>query len=88
SVSKLNGAIRAAVGYAIDDDIITKDFTHNVTVTYNRDKKVSVEYLTNDELTKLKSAVISKLNRYNTSRYMILSGIYRGMRKSEVEAVT
>jgi integrase len=88
SVSKLNGAIRAAVGYAIDDDIITKDFTHNVTVTYNRNRKVSVEYLTNDELIKLKSAVVSKLNRYNTSRYMILTAIYTGMRKSEVQALT
>lgn len=88
SVSKLNGAIRAAVGYAIDDDIITKDFTHNVTVTYNRNKKVAVDYLTNDELVTLKKAVVSKLSRYNTSRYMILTAIYTGMRKSEVQALT
>ncbi len=88
SVSKLNGAIRTAVSYAIDDDVITKDFTHNVTVTYNRDKKVKVQYLTNDELATLKTAVLAKLNRYNTSRYMILTAIYTGMRKSEVQALT
>lgn len=88
SVSKLNGAIRTAVNYAIDDDIIRKDFTHNVTVTYNHDKKVKVQYLTNDELTKLKQAVVKVLNPLNTSRYMILTAIYTGMRKSEVQALT
>lgn len=88
SVSKLNGAIRSCVGYAIDDDVITKDFTHNVQVTYNHDKKVSVEYLTDKELTTLKTAVMSNLNHYNTSRYMILTAIYTGMRKSEIQALT
>ena len=88
SVSKLNGAIRSCVGYAIDDDILTKDFTHNVEVTYNREKKVKVDYLTHDELAKLKTAVIKGLNHYNTSRYMILTAIYTGMRKSEIQALT
>ncbi len=88
SVSKLNGAIRSAVSFAIDDDIITKDFTSNVVVTYNKDKKIKVQYLTNDELIKLKFAVLDKLQRYNTSRYMILTAIYTGMRKSEIQALT
>jgi len=88
SVSKLNGAIRSCVGYAIDDDILTKDFTHNVEVTYNRNKRVKVDYLTHDELVKLKTAVVEGLNHYNTSRYMILTAIYTGMRKSEIQALT
>ena len=88
SVSKLNGAIRSCVGYAIDDDIITKDFTHNVQLVNNKEREYKVEYLTNDELVTLKKAVLSKLNRYNTSRYMILTAIYTGMRKSEIQALT
>ena len=88
SVSKLNGAVRSAVGFAIDDDIITKDFTHNVVITYNKDKKLKVQYLTNDELVTLKTAVLDKLQHYNTSRYMILTAIYTGMRKSEIQALT
>ena len=88
SVSKLNGAIRSCVGYAIDDDILTKDFTHNVEVTYNPNKRVKVDYLTHDELAKLKTAVVEGLNHYNTSRYMILTAIYTGMRKSEIQALT
>ena len=88
SVSKLNGAVRSAVGYAIDDDIITKDFTHNVNVTYNRDRKNRVEYLTTKELNELKTAVMDKLDHHNTSRYMILLAIFTGMRKSEIQALT
>ena len=88
SVSKLNSAIRACVSYAIDDDIITKDFTHNVQLVYNEDNQTKVEYLTSKELCALKKNVIAKLNHYNTSRYMILTAIYTGMRKSEIQALT
>lgn len=88
SVFKLNGAIRAAVSYAIDDDIITKDFTHNVKLNYNKDRERKVEYLTNEELQSLTKEVVSNLNHYNTSRYMVLTAIYTGMRKSEIQALT
>ncbi|WP_308860642.1 tyrosine-type recombinase/integrase, partial [Limosilactobacillus fermentum] len=90
SVVKLNGTVRSAVGYAMDD-VITKDFTHNVKnvkLIYSKGQEQKVEYLTTDELQTLKKAVVSKLNRYNTSRYMILTAIYTGMRKSEIQALT
>lgn len=88
SVSKLNGAVRQAVGYAIDDDIITKDFTHNVHLTYNKENSLNVEYLSVKELKRLKETTIRGLNEHNTSRYMILMAIYTGMRKSEIQALT
>lgn len=88
SVSKLNSAVRSTVGYAIDDDILAKDFTHNVRLVYNKHRNRKVEYLNSEELAKLKTAVLDKLSRYNTSRYMILTAIYTGMRKSEIQALT
>lgn len=88
SVNKLNNAIRSCVGYAIDDDIISKDFTHNVKVVANKERERKVEYLSHDELVTLKNEVNKKLNHYNTSRYMILTAIYTGMRKSEIQALT
>lgn len=88
SVSKLNGAIRQCVSYAIDDDIVSKDFTHNVHITYNKEKNIKVEYLNNDEIKILKRATIQGLNRHNTSRYMILTAIYTGMRKEEIQALS
>lgn len=88
SVQKLNGAIRQCVSYAIDDDILTKDFTHNVQLTHNKDKEMKVEYLNTDEIKTLKKSLIKGLNPSNTSRYMILTAIYTGMRKEEVQALT
>lgn len=88
SVSKLNGAIRSCVSYAIDDDIIHKDFTHNVQLVFNKKSKRKIEYLTEKELHTLTDALVDNLNHYNTSRYMILTAIYTGMRKSEIQALT
>lgn len=88
SVSKLNGAIRQCVSYALDDDIITKNFTNNIQLNYNKANTVKVEYLTTKELEQLKKATIEGLNKNNTSRYMILTAIYTGMRKSEIQALT
>lgn len=88
SVTKLNGALKNCVSYAIDDDIISKNFTHNVEIAFDRTKRVKVEYLNTSELNTLKTAVMDKLNHYNTSRYMILLAIFTGMRKSEIQALT
>lgn len=88
SVTKLNGAIRACVDYAIDDDIITRNFARNAEIAYDTTKKQTVEYLSTKELIRLKQFTISKLDPHNTSRYMILTAILTGMRKSEIQALT
>lgn len=88
SVSKLNGAVRQCLRYAIDEDVIVKDFTSNVILTANKDRMIKVEYLTNKEIKTLKEAVINGLNPHNTSRYMILTAIYTGMRKEEIQGLT
>ncbi|MCZ0891846.1 tyrosine-type recombinase/integrase [Ligilactobacillus saerimneri] len=88
SVSKLNGAIRACVEYAIDDDIIRKDFTTRVKLVYNKNHERAVEYLNNNELKKFKDALVANINPRSTGRYMILTAIYTGMRKSEIQALT
>lgn len=88
SISKLNSAIRQCIGYAIDDDVIQKDFTHNVQLNYNKSHHRKNEYLNMKELEQLLKALKEGLNRHNTSRYMILTSIYTGMRKSEIQALT
>ena len=81
SVVKLNGAMRACVGAAIDDDLITKDFTHNVQLVHDKSRQLRVEYLNTDELLKLKQATAKGLNPRYSARYMILTAILTGMRK-------
>lgn len=88
SVSKLNGAMRSCISYAIDDDIITKDFTHNAKINANSANEYRVEYLSIKELETLIKAVMDNLDHHNTSRYLILTAIYTGMRKSEIQALT
>lgn len=88
SVSKLNGSVRACVNYAIDDDIIRKDFTTRVRLVANSNKEYRVEYLNHDELIILKKAVFNHIGGPSVTPYMILTAIYTGMRKSEIQALT
>lgn len=88
SVRKLKGACDTCISYAIDDGIINRNFTRNVEIAYNKDNSRKTEYLSNEELHRLKEFIVSKLERYNTSRYMILTAIYTGMRKAEIQALT
>ena len=88
SVSKINGAIRSCISYAIDDDIITKDFTSRVNLVANSSGEFKVEYLSSNELTTLRDAVLNQLDGLSVSPYMILTAIYTGMRKSEIQALT
>lgn len=88
TVSKLNCAIRTCVNYAIDDDIVTKNFTNNVKVVSNKKRRRKVEYLTMKEIQQLRNAVLFEINPNSVSRYMIYLALYTGMRKGEIQALT
>lgn len=89
SVKKLNSVVRACVKSAILDDYLLKDFTQGVTLTANKDREVKVDYLNMKEIQQLIHATQDGINkRRYTSRYMILTAIYTGMRLSEIQALT
>lgn len=88
SVQKVNGFVRSAVKSAILDDYLTKDFTQGVTLTSNKDKIVQVQYLNVKEIKTLLKATKAGLKTKYTSRYMIITAIYTGMRLSEIQALT
>lgn len=88
TVKKVNCHIRSCAGYALDDDIISKDFTKRVQLVANKNRERKPEYLTTSELTTFKDAVNKRLDRRAVSPYMILTAIYTGMRKSEIQALT
>lgn len=88
SVQKTNGFIRACVNSAILDDYLIKDFTQSVTLTADDSRVVKVEYLSLDEIQRLIKAIINGRHYGYTSRYMILTAIYTGMRKEEIQALT
>lgn len=88
TVQKVNGFIRAAVQSAILDDYLIKDFTQGVALTANKDKILKVQYLNVEEIKALLKETESKLSSHFTSRYMIITAIYTGMRLSEIQALT
>lgn len=88
TVNKTNTIIRGCVKSAILDDLIQKDFTQGVTLTFNNTKAIKVDYLNLDELQRLVNATAEKRNIHYPSRYMILTAIYTGMRLDEIQALT
>lgn len=90
SVTKANVLIRAVVNSAISDDYLTKNFTKEVSIVANPAKTIKVGYLNLDEIHRLIETTSSKkiTSRRYTSRYMILTAIYTGMRLSEIQGLT
>lgn len=88
TVQKVNGFIRACVRSAILDDYLIKDFTQGVELVANKDKILRVQYLNIAEIKQLIKYLTKHLNPRYTSAYMILTAIYTGMRKEEIQALT
>ncbi|KRM66252.1 bacteriophage integrase [Limosilactobacillus coleohominis DSM 14060] len=88
TVQKVNGFIRACVQSAILDDFLIKDFTQGVELVANEDKVIKVQYLNLKEIKSLLEAAKDHLSPNFTSRYMIITAIYTGMRLSEIQALT
>lgn len=88
TVERLHAQIRSCVKSAIADGIITRDFTYNVTLSYNDDLKRHVEYLSIAELKLLTKTVVDDLSPENIPAYMILVAIYTGARFSEILGLT
>lgn len=88
SVRKLHSLIHACIQNAVYEDVITKDFTRDVILTYDKSKTKKVDYLNMSEINQLVQYMISGLNTRYTSRYMILTALYTGARLGEIMALT
>lgn len=89
SVKKTNNIIRQCVKSAVLDGLINRDFTQSITLTGNKEKELNVDYLNMKEIEALlKEAKKSFKPRLYTSRYMIVTAIYTGMRLGEIQALT
>ncbi|MBS9338350.1 site-specific integrase [Fructobacillus sp. M2-14] len=86
SVVRIKTMISAFVRYAVDEDLIHKDFTRNVHVIAGKQSKpVDTKFLENDEIDRLIKR--SKESR-SVSSLMILTGIYTGLRYAEIAGLT
>ncbi|MBD5429678.1 site-specific integrase [Lactobacillus sp.] len=87
TVKKINSTIRACVFYAIDDGIISKNFTNQVKLYGNKSKDRVVEYLSLTQLKTFLKACEEDIRPSYTSRYMIITAILTGMRVGEIGAL-
>ena len=79
--------IKSCVKSAVVDEVITKDFTQRTEAVYNRDRGLSVDYLTVEEIKRLVETIKNSLNPKHPIPYMILTAIYTGMRLGEITAL-
>lgn len=84
TVSKMNSLYHASVKDAVYDGLIKKDFIDGVKLVFDRSRTRKVEYLNEKELLKLVDYLITTRNPHFTSKYMILTGFFTGMRPGEI----
>jgi len=85
---KVHAQIKACVRNAIYDDLIRKDFTQDISLTFDKTKTKQVQYLNMNELDKLIRYCTDKLGYRYPTRYLILTAIYTGARIGELLALT
>lgn len=88
TIEKTNSIIRSCVENAIDDGIITRDFTKNVTLNGAPSRKRSAKFLTIEQFKNLINYANQNKGLQSISYYMILTGAYTGMRYEEIAGLT
>jgi len=91
TAEKINGHLKSCVQNAINDQIITKDFTLNTQLVYDKSHTREHKYLSYNDSIKLIGYIKKKLQSAssdNIAYYMILTALMTGMRISEIEGLT
>lgn len=88
TMNKINNQVKSCIKSAIYDDVIHKNFTDKITVSFDPTKTRRIEYLNIGEMKRLTQYLLKGLNYHYTSRPMILLAIYTGMRLGEIQALT
>lgn len=87
TVRKTNIMIKACAGNAIEDSLITKNFTNRTTITGNQSNVRAIEYLNEGEMNKLVQLCLTGLTPRYTSKYLVLAGLFTGARLGELTAL-
>lgn len=84
TVHKLNNCVKSCVQSALYDGIITKDFTHNINISFNADKALKVEYLSIAQIKALINYETKTRKPLRPNNYLIIAALYSGARLSEL----
>lgn len=91
TAAKINGHIKAAVKNAVNDGVISKDFTQNTKIVFDRTHTRPKQYLSYTEGQQLIEFLKAKMNNTATANNvygMILTALLTGMRASEICGLT
>lgn len=84
TVIKTTRVIISSIKDAVADNIISSDPTWRTQLVYDDSRTQKVEYLSIADMKRLTKAIKAKLNPKQTSRYIILTALYTGMRIGEI----
>jgi integrase len=84
TVSKMSSLFHAAVKDGIYDGFIKKDFVAGTSLVFDKDRTRKISYLNQKELTTLVNYLCDTRNIYFTSKYMLITAFYTGMRPGEI----
>ena len=87
TVVKTNRFYKSCVSSAIEDGIITRNFTEHITLAYNN-KAFKVTYLQADDITHLFNYLYDHRRPQFTTSYMLMLMIVTELRESEVAGLT
>ncbi|MHC9537748.1 site-specific integrase [Dellaglioa sp. BT-FLS60] len=88
STSHLNNYFKNAVRYAMNDGIVTRDFTFGALISGKESKDNSLKFIEYDEAEKLKKLCIDTGSFLTITRLEILFGLLTGCRYGEVTGLT
>ncbi|ATO43294.1 site-specific integrase [Loigolactobacillus coryniformis] len=88
TVAKLNSLYHASVKDAVYDGVIQKDFIEKSVLVYDKDKTWDIEYLSEKETKQLVDYLMKTRNPHYTSKYMIITALFTGMRPGEIGGLT
>ncbi|KIO93961.1 Integrase [Levilactobacillus brevis] len=88
SAAKINVHIRAAVRNAVNDGVISRDFTLNTHIVFDTSNTREIKYLSYKDAAKLYQVTMSNLHGLDVTSYMCLTALLTGMRQQEIAGLT
>ncbi|ADF83415.1 integrase [Levilactobacillus senmaizukei DSM 21775 = NBRC 103853] len=88
TADKINTHIRAAVRNAVNDSVISRDFTQNTHVVYDSSRTREIKWLSYDDAAKLYNYTLNHLEGIDVVPYMVLTALLTGMRQQEIAGLT
>lgn len=88
TVRKVHYEIRTSIKDAISEGLLHNNFTDRINLTWNDTQTRKIEYLNFKQLQAFKKSLLDGINPRYTSRYMLLTIIYTGMRPGEIRVLT